>query len=231
MKDVLDKLIVKLAAIKAKNFIPSQRKSDTGIGYTLESLLDIPENNLKLPDLGVVEIKSIRRGVSNPVTLFTFNRAAWQMKQTDVVLKYGYIDEDGRNALYCTASSKPNNQGLYTSFSTDHLMLNHKDGTVIAKWKIDDLVAVFKKKMPALIVVSADTRFRDDDIEEFWFNEAWLLTDPKPENFLDLLRKDGIIVDVRIHLKQNQTPRNHGTAFRGYDQLIPLCFNGKRRVL
>ena len=41
----------------------------TGIGYTLESLLGITENNLKLPDLGSVELKSQRKGVSNRVTM------------------------------------------------------------------------------------------------------------------------------------------------------------------
>ena len=224
----LEMLIKNLEKIKAKGFVTSLRKSDTGIGYTLETLLGISENNLKTPDWGVIEIKSIRRGVSNPVTLFTFNRA---VRQSEVVEKYGYIDPDGRKALYCTVSSKPNNQGLYTAFSSDDLTLNHKDGTLIAKWKIEDLVVAFKKKMPALVMITADTRFRDDDREAFWFDEAWFLTDPKSENFLDLLKKDGIIVDIRIHLKPNNTPRNHGTAFRGNDHLIPLCFNKRERVL
>lgn len=36
-------------------FVVSLRRSDTGIGYTLETLLGLEENNLKTPDFGDTE--------------------------------------------------------------------------------------------------------------------------------------------------------------------------------
>ena len=48
----------------------------------------------------------------------------------------------------------------------------------------------------------------------FWFNEAYLLTDPNENNLLDLIKQDIIIVDVRMHLRENRVVRNHGTGFR-----------------
>ena len=51
----------KLAAIKESGYVVSLRKSNTGIGYTLETLLGLEENNLKSPDFGEIEVKSQRR--------------------------------------------------------------------------------------------------------------------------------------------------------------------------
>ena len=45
----------KLKAVKEKGYVVSLRKGNTGIGYTLETLLGIAENNIKLPDFGTVE--------------------------------------------------------------------------------------------------------------------------------------------------------------------------------
>ena len=51
-------------------------------------------------------------------------------------------------------------------------------------------------KMPSLIIVNADTRMNSDRKEEFWYKEAYLLTEPDEDNFLDLIKKDIIIIDV-----------------------------------
>ena len=55
----------KLSEINQKGYIVSLRKGNTGVGYTLETLLGLKENNLKTPDFGDVELKSQRNGVSN----------------------------------------------------------------------------------------------------------------------------------------------------------------------
>ena len=103
----------KLSEIKHKRYVVSLRKGNTGIGHTLETLLGIKENNLKTPDLGAIEIKSQRRETTNRVTLFTFNRGVWKIRQRELIERYGYVDTNGRPSLYCTVNSKPNNQGLF----------------------------------------------------------------------------------------------------------------------
>jgi len=50
----LNTLITKLQAIKALGFVKTHRAHDTGIGKTLEDLLEIKENNLRLPDIGEI---------------------------------------------------------------------------------------------------------------------------------------------------------------------------------
>ena len=40
----------KLSEIKQMEYIETLRKGDTGIGLTLETLLEVKENNLRTPD-------------------------------------------------------------------------------------------------------------------------------------------------------------------------------------
>ena len=85
--------------------------------------------------------------------------------------------------------------------------------------------------MPALIVVNADSRMNSDGKEEFWFNEAYYLTQPNEDNLLDLIKKDIIIVDVRMHLKENKVVRNHGTGFRIDEKFLNLCFSNREKLI
>jgi len=227
----IEELKDKLREVKDKGWIISKRRGNTGIGYTLESLLDIEENNLKTPDFGNIELKSQRKNVSNRITMFTFNRAVWKIKQKDMIETYGYIDATNRKALYCTVNITPNQQGLYIKVEDELLRLYHVDGTLIAEWKIKDLVKTFQEKMPALIEVLADTRINSEGKEEFFFNEAYFLKNPDIDNFIALVKKGIIIIDVRMHLKKNGAVRNHGTAFRIDEQFLLLCFANKEKLI
>jgi len=66
----------KLSEIKKMGYVKSLRKGPTGIGYTLETLLNIDENNISSPDLGEIELKSQRERHTGMTTLFTFNNKA-----------------------------------------------------------------------------------------------------------------------------------------------------------
>lgn len=227
----LAELTEKLFEIKRVGYVVSLRKGNTGIGYTLESLLKLKENNLNSPDLGEIEVKSQRNGVSNRVTMFTFNRGVWKLKQKCLIEKYGYVDTNERHSLYCTVNNSPNNQGLYLKIEEESVRLKHVDGTLVAQWSGEVLIETVKKKMPALIIVLADTRLNSDNKEEFWFNEAYFLTNPDEDNFLDLIRKDIVVVDVRMHLRHTGVVRNHGTGFRIEDRFLNLCFGSREKII
>ena len=85
--------------------------------------------------------------------------------------------------------------------------------------------------MPFLVMVYAETRINSDEKEEFWFNEAYLLDQPNAANFLDLIRKDIVIVDLRMHLKESGAVRNHGTGFRIDEKFLNLCFGKREKLL
>ena len=68
----IDEIAVKFAAIRDLGFVPTMRAGNTGIGYTLETLFGIAENNIRTPDFGEIELKSQRQGATTPIMLFTF---------------------------------------------------------------------------------------------------------------------------------------------------------------
>ena len=221
----------KLSEINQMGYVVSKRKGNTGIGYTLETLLGLKENNLKTPDFENIELKSQRKGVSNRVTMFTFNRGVWKIKQRELIEKYGYVDTNDRPSLYCTVDTRPNNQGFSVKVEQESVKLYHLDRNLIAEWPGERLVDTFKKKMPVLVIVHADTRTNSDGKEEFWFNEAFYLTQPNEDNLLDLIKKDIIIVDLRMHLKENKAVRNHGTGFRIDEKFLNLCFSSREKLI
>ena len=227
----IDQLREKLSEIKHKGYVVSSRRGNTGIGHTLETLFGVAENNLQTPDLGIIEIKSQRKETTNRVTMFTFNRGVWKMEQRELIERYGYVDTNGRPSLYCTVNSKPNNQGLFLRVEEEMVRLYQVDQTLVAQWLGQGLIDTFIGKMPALVVVYADTRVNSNQKEEFWFNEAYLLTNPDEDNFLDLIRKDIVVLDVRMHLRENGGVRNHGTAFRIEEKFLNFCFGRRRKIL
>ena len=109
--------------------------------------------------------------------------------------------------------------------------LYHVDGSLIAEWAGENLINSFMKKMPALVIVYADARTNSEEKEKFWFNEAFYLTRPNEGNLLDLVKQDIIVVDVRMHLRENGSVRNHGTAFRIDERFWNLCFGNREKLI
>ena len=51
-----------------------------------------------------------------------------------------------------------------------------------------------------MVLVLGDARLNSDLKEEFWFNEAYILSDPDMYVFLDLIRKGIIVVNLEMHV-------------------------------
>ena len=68
-------------------------------------------------------------------------------------------------------------------------------------------------------------------LEEFWFNEAYFLTQPNENNFLELIKNEVVVVEIRMHIRDNAVARNHGTAFRIQENFLNLCFGGKEQLI
>ena len=85
--------------------------------------------------------------------------------------------------------------------------------------------------MPALVLVLGDARLNSDLKEEFWFNEAYILSDPDTYVFLDLIRKGIIVVDLEMHVQKNGTVRNHGTWVRIENRFLNLCFGTQEKII
>jgi hypothetical protein len=204
-------------------FVRTKRSGATGIGYTLESLLGISENNSTNPDIEGAELKAHRTNVNGLITLFTFNNKVWKMPPLEAVKKYGSIDKDGRKGLYYTLTLKPNSAGLFLDVGKTEISVRHISGDIVAVWQLQTLADRFIQKIPALLFVSTFTEERDG-VEYFHYYRAQLMQGTSPELLLDQFRAENILVDLRLHDKGTMA-RNHGTGFRTYEDKLPLLFN------
>lgn len=225
----------KLIELKEMGYVPSLRKGPTGIGYTFEQYLGLDETNLQIPDLGGrIELKATRRNSGSLITLFTFNRGVWRVKQKEVIQKYGYYSErDNREALYCSIYPyQPHPSGLQLVVDRHGNALKLKHGEEeLAVWSIYRLVGALLYKLGKILFVIADSRIGENNKEEFYFNEAYLLEEPSEEGFIQAFENSKVCLDIRMHIKENGTVRNHGTGFRMKENELYMLFGIKRKLL
>ena len=224
----LSEIRARLRELKEEGFVSSLRAGPTGIGHTLETSLGLNENNLPIPDIGGrVEVKATRSNSNNLITLFTFNRAVWQYPSKEIVARWGYVDNSGRQSLYTTVSAIEGNAlgfQLSVSEDADNLYIIHVPSeTVMGKWDMYHIVGKFVTKFERMLFVHADSR-RVDKKEEFHFNQADILSEPSSRTFRDSFAAGKVTVDIRMHLRPNGTARNHGTGFRIREHDLPSLF-------
>ena len=208
----------RLRALNAMGYILSVRKGSTGVGHTFEQKMGLSETNIPVPDLGGrVEIKTTRRASTSLITLFCFNKGVWHISQKELIERYGYIDNSGRKALKNTVyAGRQISQGLSLSIddANNKVSLIDNNRTQLATWDVFVMVGKLMSKLSRVLFVIADRRFDTNEEEEFLYNEAHILTDPLPRNFINAFMSGKVGIDLRMHLKPNGTVRNRGTAFR-----------------
>ena len=230
----LDDFKAKLHEISKKEFVQSMRKGNTGIGYTLESLLGIKENNVPLADLGDIELKAYRKDSGSMLTLFTCEpKPAGGDRDKMLLREFGYPSEKkGRvRELYCTINaSRFNNQDLKLAVEQNLIRVTSLKKNIDVYWDFEALSERFNKKIQKLIVVEAEAMLQDDE-EKFYFSNAYLLEGFGFKSFCKLVENDSVTVDFRMHLKSKGTVRNHGTAFRVHKRRLMECYQTREKLL
>lgn len=215
-------------------YVKNQRKGSTGIGFTFEQLMGVIENNIPIPDLGGrIEIKTTRRDSNSLLTLFTFNKGAWIEKQKNVIEFYGYNDQDGKKALKRTLKFNSTGDLILSINEQNHSvsLVDKKLNKILATWSLYAIVGKFSTKLDRVLYVIADRKINVNGDEEFWYNEAYMLSEPLVDNFIHAFKNSKVAIDLRMHLKENGIVRNRGTAFRVYEKNFPSLFNKKDRIL
>ena len=230
----IDGFKVKLKMISEKEFVQSMRKGDTGIGYTLESLLGIKENNVPLADLGDTELKAYRKDSTSMLTLFTCEpKPAGGERDRMLLNEFGYPSEKKNRAreLYCTVNaSRFNNQSLKLCVEQNVIRVTSSKKNIDVYWDFEALSDRFDKKIQKLIVVEAEAMLEDDQ-ERFHFSDAYLLEGFNFKSFCKLVESDAVTIDFRMHLRSKGTVRNHGTAFRVHKRRLMDCYQTREKLL
>lgn len=182
----------------AKSPIKALRSGDTGIGYTIETLLGIEANSSKQPDYHGIEIKTGRSGKTR-TTLFA-QVPDWDLSpcgekgpnvgkgsSAKILSRYGYQRGD-EHKLYCTISTqKKNSQGLYFEYNTakDQLEERDDDGALVAVWSGSTL----------------RHRLHEKHAETFWINaKSVRLSDGECFQLIDVVHTKGPILSQLIPL-------------------------------
>lgn len=234
-------LVEGLKKIEKMGFVKTHRSGNTGIGKTLEDLLDIDENNIAGPDGLTTELKAGRRNAVSMLTLFT--KSPQPSRINSILLQeLGYPEKEGssKKILHTTINANTYNtlkggEGLKIAIKKDRIeidspKLKHKSEIPTPYWDKTMLKERFEKKYVELLYVKADTRGSGGE-EEFHFNEAWIMKGFEFENFLKLLREGTLLVDIRIGQYPDGRPHDHGTGFRIMPDRLDLCFSDRKKVL
>lgn len=238
------KLIInRFKEVEKLGFVPSNRKSNTGIGKTFEDYVGVVENNLDEPDLFGFEIKSHRELASSYVTLFTKSPSFPKKANAYLKDKYGIAYDDNSDLKKLHASMFANKQSLvYGKYN--FRLINDRENEVVlvgvfnpyTDELIDSSVGytykclndILQKKLKNLFYVSADTQIVDG-IEHFHFNRAEIFTQPSLEKLLKLIDDGMIMYDIRIGSYHSGykygKPHDHGSGIRILEKNIHLLYD------
>ena len=234
-KWTLSKITQDLKKISDKGWVKTKRAHDTGVGKTLEDLLGIKENNIRLPDLGKIELKAKRLDSGSMLTIATKSPIP---KGINKILfeKYKYIDKGGSYNLHSTVyGSRSNPQSFRVLLDTDRLLLKNKYG-IKAYWPISIFEDVIKFKSNNIILVFAETKGKRCTLSEhFHYVDAYVLEGLNLKTFKTAVSNDRLKVDIRIGSyrkgKNKGKYHDHGTAFRISRKDFLELFDSVKKIL
>lgn len=206
--------------IAAQGFVSTQRSGATGVGYTLESLLQIPENNSPRGDFMGMEIKAHRltdqkTSPHRKVNLF-LKEPAWtdDLTTAERIRRFGYTRASGHPAWYQSVTCRVNDRGLrlHVNRAQQRVELQRR-GRMIGHWSFAVLQQRLREKLREVVFVGAEVRGTGAD-EQFHYTSVTWCRGPSLDGFLTVLEQGDVIVELRMHVKASGGGRNHGTAFR-----------------
>tara|TARA_B100001250_G_scaffold311444_1_gene273405 strand:- start:1252 stop:3360 length:2109 start_codon:yes stop_codon:yes gene_type:complete len=236
----------RFSSVLDMGWVPSHRSNNTGIGKTLEDLMDISENNLDEADIGDVEIKSQRALTSSKITLFT--KKPTYPDDANKILRDRYGVQNPKhpdlNQMHASMFNHWNQtyekwgMRLRPDNEKDRMYLEIKDletGDLedFECWYSYDVIReIIAKKMNILAYVSADSRTDDNGGEEFLYTKCEIYHGGTFERFLHLMNEGKIQYDIRIG--SYKTPgksygrvHDHGSGFRISRAHLAELFEGQ----
>lgn len=231
-KKTLTQIQKSLQELSKKGWIKSNRKHNTGIGKTLEDYLGITENNIALPDFGVMELKSQRINTISMMTLFT--KSPEGITNSEIRKRFGYPDPEFPKIkiLHQTISNgKINSMGFQAIIDEkQEKLLILKKGNLLGYYGIEFLKKKAIEKIGnGLILVRAETK-KIKGNEYFHYKDAYLLKEIDPTKFIAHSKYD-IRLGVYHSGKNAGKPHDHGSAFRLTEKSLPLLFKIQKKIL
>jgi MvaI/BcnI restriction endonuclease family protein len=227
-------LLAMLKRIGIGGFVTTQRMGDTGVGYTLETLLGIECNSSRAPDYKGVEIKAGRKGSHERGRSTILSQVPdWQISRLkgsrDILRERGRFNSaKGRNQLYHELSAlKPNSYGMYLELDgVDFLHQSWTDGATKVKdvtWQFPLLFSRLKSKHGQTFWIKADVRGKGA-AEEFHYVNARYTSGVSESKFPMLIEAGVISLDYTIKETPTGAAKDQGYLFKIRQADLPLLF-------
>lgn len=223
-------LLNKLKTISKKGYVKSEVNSDTGIGRTIESLLDIEMNSSKSPDYKGIELKSFRDKRNNRKGLFgktpNWNLSKFKSR-VEILEAFGYW-ENGIFRLYNTMRGTGRNaQGLMLriEYNKDWLLENSDRPEIgdFLVWELETLRKALLKKHKETFWIKADSKIENNN-EYFHFKEVEHTKNPMVDKFEILIETGAITMDYPIKRKPDGKVIDKGCNFKLKANCLDLLF-------
>ena len=231
-------LLSMLSDLSRQGFVKTMRAGDTGVGYTLETLLGIEANNKKSPDYKGIELKSGRASKASNKQATVFSQVPnWKLSKLqgsrDILNKHGRFNaEKGRDQLYHEIScAKLNSYDLQLELKDDLGELRQiyvpsgdidkKETDVI--WQMDKLIERIQEKHRETMWVTAETRGKRSD-EEFWYTAAKHTAGLDPTALPILLEAGSMTVHYLINGTPTGATKDKGYLFKMAPKYLSVLF-------
>lgn len=209
-----NELLDKLKDISNMGWVTTHRSGATGIGFTLETLLNIQANSSQSPDYKGIEIKSTRESSNVRITLFSKTPIYEPYTRERLVNTHGYLDENGRLNLNQSLYFNGNNiRGWRLEYRDEDRLFTMKDDEKIFYWLRETLRGKLQLKHNRTMFVYANTRGNGRS-EQFKFTKAIYARNSDIGNFDKELYSGNVSLDLVMHKKPNGTIRDHGFLFK-----------------
>ncbi len=233
-----NELLKMLAEVSRHGFIKTMRPGDTGVGYTLETLLGIEANSKKTPDYKGIELKSSRISKAGNKQSTVFSQVPnWKLSNLkgskDILNKHGRFNSSkGRDQLNHEIScTKPNSYDLQLELKDDWEELRQiylPDGNKERKetdvlWQMDKLIERVEEKHQETMWISAETRGKRAS-EEFWYTAAKHTTGLDPTALPILLEAGSMTVHYLIKRTPSGAAKDQGYLFKMAPKYLPILF-------
>ncbi|NLT45658.1 MAG: hypothetical protein GXX80_09170 [Thermotogaceae bacterium] len=231
--------------IESGTWHPSHRRSNTGIGKTLEDLLGIKENNnkkgdIEVPGMDPVELKTSREDSKSMITLFTKSPEPRSIGNRQLLGRFGYFQEDSKTKeLHWTLKVGENDiKGKKLLLEVSRLGEENRIDLIDAEAPEKTIVAYYSRKAiekavmsklsSGLVLVEAESKKLSGD-EYFKYTRATYLCGLKVDAIFDLIVDGSLLLDLRLGTyksgKSKGKPHDHGNGFRTFEKNLKDIFS------
>lgn len=225
-------LLELLKRVGKQGWIDSMRPGDTGVGFTLETLLGISANSSKTPDYKGVELKSSRSRSSNQ-TLFS-KTPDWdnsRLRSSFEILQARGRDNIAkmrRQLFHSMYSTSENSYGMQLEVNYDRDQLvqfcntaGFREDDVL--WELAVLQQALREKHKQTFWVKSQTRLTGNT-EQFRYFRGTYTRNPNVDALPLLLEAGKMFVDYTIREKANGSAKDQGYLFRMKKNNLDLLF-------